>query len=656
MKEGKKMAYEELAKLIVENVGGKDNINGLTHCITRLRFKLKDEEKANTDLLKKTDGIVTVMQSGGQYQVVIGNHVPDVYQQVLNEGNLGGESNAESNEGPKGNPFDRFIDLVSGIFQPVLGVLAATGMIKGFNALFLAFGLLTETSGTYQILDATGDALFYFFPIFLGYTAARKLNLAPFIGMALGGALVYPSMAGLAEGEALYTLFEGTVFASPVVLEFLGLPVILPQGGYGSTVIPIILAVLFASKIEKAMKKVIPDVVKMFLVPFFTLLIVVPLTFIVIGPIANIAANFIGAGTLAVYSFSPIIAGLVIGGFWQIFVMFGLHWGLVPVAINNLSVYGFDPILALSFIASFAQVGVIIGVLFKTKETKVKTLAIPAIISGMFGVTEPAIYGISLPLKKPFIISCIGGALGGAALALINTRSYIIGGLGVFGYTNFLNPAESGLGNLPWVIVISVAGVIFGAVVTYLVGFGKVFEDDEVASTQGVETKSETDDAVVKANGETYIEKEVLASVMQGNVIPLNQVKDEAFASGALGKGVAIEPTNGKVFSPVKGEVTVLFPTHHAIGIKSDEGVEVLIHIGMDTVQLDGKGFDPQVKVGDRVGAGQLLIECDLDIIRDAGYSTVTPIIVTNSDEYLDVLPTEDEVISPSGYLMTVVI
>ncbi|GEK89601.1 PTS system beta-glucoside-specific IIA component, Glc family (TC 4.A.1.2.6)/PTS system beta-glucoside-specific IIB component, Glc family (TC 4.A.1.2.6)/PTS system beta-glucoside-specific IIC component, Glc family (TC 4.A.1.2.6) [Alkalibacterium putridalgicola] len=650
------MAYEELAKKIIDNIGGTENVISVTHCITRLRFKLKDEEKANTETLKNMDGVVTVMKSGGQYQVVIGNHVPDVYEQVLKEGNLGNAAESSEDSGEKGNPFDRFIDLVSGIFQPVLGVLAATGMIKGFLALFVAAGWLSNTSGTYQILNATGDALFYFFPIFLGYTAAKKLNLAPFIGMAIGGALVYPSMAGLSGGETLYTLFEGTVFASPVVLEFIGIPVILPQGGYGSTVIPIILSVIFAAKIEKLMKKVIPDVIKLFIVPFATLLIVVPLTFIVIGPIANIAANMIGAATLAIYDFSPIVAGLVIGGLWQVLVIFGLHWGLVPVAINNLSVYGFDPILALSFIASFAQTGAIIGVMLKTKEQKVKTLSIPAIISGLFGVTEPAIYGISLPLKKPFIISCIGGALGGAALAVINARSFIIGGLGIFGYTNFLNPAEPGLGMVPWIIVISVAGLIFGAVVTYIVGFGTLFEENKVATAQGVESKPVTEGAVIQANGETYIEKEVLASVMEGHVIPLSQVEDEAFSSGAMGKGVAVEPVNGKVVSPVTGEVTVLFPTHHAVGIKSDEGVEVLIHIGMDTVQLDGKGFTPHVKVGDKVTAGQLLIECDLDVIRDAGYSAVTPVIVTNSDEYLDVITTDEKAIKSADHLMTVVI
>lgn len=650
------MAYEELAKKIVENVGGKENINGLQHCITRLRFKLKDENKANTDVLKNMDGVVTVMKSGGQYQVVIGNHVPDVYEQVLKEGNLGGESSAAADDGPKGTLFNQFIDLIAGIFQPVLGVLAASGMIKGFNALFIALGLMSDTSGTYQILNATGDALFYFFPIILGYTAAKKMNLAPFIGMTIGAALVYPDIAGLAGGEALYTIFEGTILASPVALEFLGIPVMLPVAGYGTTVIPVILGVFFASKVEKLMKRLVPDVIKMFIVPFITLLVIIPATFIVIGPIATWASNLIGAGTIAIYDLSPMVAGLLIGGLWQIFVIFGLHWGLIPVALNNLFSLGYDPILSMVFVASFAQTGAIIGVLLKTKEQKVKTLSIPAIISGLFGVTEPAIYGISLPLVKPFVISVIGGALGGAALGVLGVNTYILGGLGVFGYTNFLNPAETGLGLMPWIIAISIAALVFSAVVTYLVGFGTLFEDDEKATTQGVESKPAAEGAVIEANGETYIEKEVLASVMEGNIIPLSQVKDEAFASGAMGKGVAVEPVNGQVFSPVQGEVTVLFPTHHAIGVKSDEGVEVLIHIGMDTVQLDGKGFTPKVKVGDKVTAGQLLIDCDLDIIRDAGYSTVTPIIVTNSDEYLDVLTTEEAAIKSSDYLMTVVI
>ena len=346
------MKYEKLAKDIIENVGGKGNINSLTHCVTRLRFKLKDENKANTDVLKSMDGVVTVVKSGGQYQVVIGNHVPDVYADVVKVAGLATESSEESEE--KMKPFDRFIDIISGVFQPVLGVLCATGMIKGLNAILIATGLLAETDSTYIILNSIGDCLFNFFPIFLGFTAAKKFKLNQFTGMAIGAAMVYPSITALA----------GTT------VTFLGIPVVMPSSSYQSTVIPIILAIFLASKVEKLFKKIVPDVIKTFIVPFLTLLLVVPVTFMAIGPVATIASNWLGDITLAVYNFSPILAGLFIGGFWQVFVMFGLHWGLVPLAMNNLAVLGYDPILAASIAVCFAQTGVVMAIAAKTKNKK----------------------------------------------------------------------------------------------------------------------------------------------------------------------------------------------------------------------------------------------------------------------------------------------
>lgn len=640
------MKYETLAKSIIENVGGTKNINSLTHCVTRLRFKLKDESKANTEVLKKMDGIVTVIKSGGQYQVVIGNHVPDVYQEVVEVGNLQSSDQASESDSDT-NIFNKFVDLISGIFAPTLGTLAATGMIKGFNALFVAMGILSAESGTYQILNAVGDSLFYFFPIFLAFTASKKLKVSQFTAMAIGASLVYPTLSGLTAGEPLYTLFTGTIIESPVYIEFLGIPVILMS--YASSVIPIILSIFLASKVEKGLKKIIPDVVKTFLVPFFTLLVVVPLTFIIIGPVATWAGSLVGAGTLAVYNLSPIVAGAVIGGFWQIFVMFGLHWGLVPVALNNLSVYGRDPILAMSFAASFAQTGAVIAVMMKTKEKKIKSLSIPAIISGLFGVTEPAIYGITLPLKKPFIMSCIAGGIGGAAIGLINAQGYIVGGLGVFGITNFLNPA-GGNNNTVWgVVAIIVGATILGFVLTYIAGFGKLFEDDAIVA----ETNNE---GVIDSGNEVYIGKDIIESPLKGSIVSLSDVKDEAFSSGAMGKGIAIDPTEGKLISPVNGTVTMIFPTAHAVGITSDEGTEILMHIGMDTVQLDGEGFTPHVKQGDHVVKGQLLIEFDIQKIEKAGYSVITPIVITNSQNYLDVITTDKESIASTDQLMTVVI
>lgn len=632
--------YEKLAKDIIQNVGGKENVNSLEHCVTRLRFRLKDENKANTDVLKNMDGVVTVVKSGGQYQVVIGNHVPDVYAEVNAVGGFAASDSGAGAEGEsKGNLFNRFVDMISGVFAPTLGVLAATGMIKGFNALFLTLGWLTATSGTYQILNAIGDCLFYFFPIFLGFTAAKKFGANQFIGMAIGASLVYPNIAGITTSgaEPLYTLFGGTLFESPVYITFLGIPVILMT--YSSSVIPIIIATFVGSKIEGFFKRTIPSVVRTFLVPFCTLLVIVPITFIVIGPVATWAGTLIGNGVLAIYNLSPIVAGIILGGFWQVFVIFGLHWGFVPIAINNLTLLGSDPVLAATFGASFAQTGVVLAILLKTKNQKLRSLSIPAVISGVFGVTEPAIYGITLPRKKPFIISCIGGAIGGGIIGAMGTQGYRIGGLGVFGIPSYIGP--NGLDAGFWGAVIGiVVSFFFGAIVTLF-----MFKDD-AATTDNTPTKK--DDSV--------IQQETVGSPMRGNVIALSTIKDEAFSTGAMGKGVAIEPIEGKVYSPVDGVLTSLFSSGHAIGITSDTGVEILIHVGQDTVKLKGKYFTPQVKQGDRVKKGDLLMEFDMDAIRKEGYILTTPVIISNTGSYLDVIETEKKDIGYYDNLLTVVI
>lgn len=620
------MKYEQLAKDIIANVGGKENVSSVVHCVTRLRFKLRDESKANTEVLKNMDDVVTVMKSGGQYQVVIGNHVPDVYKAVTTVGGFQGQTPVEEEEGPKGSLLSRFIDMISSIFTPVLGVLAATGMIKGLNALFVAFGWLDNTSGTYQILNATGDALFYFLPIFLGYTAIKKFGGNPFVGMAIGAALVYPTLSTLTAGEPLYTLFSGTMFESPIYVTFLGIPVILMS--YSSSVIPIIISAFFAAKVEKWLKTVIPDVIKAFVVPMLTLLIVVPLTFIVIGPVATWAGSLLGQGTLAIYNVSPLIAGLLLGGFWQVFVIFGLHWGLVPIAFNNLATLGYDTILATVFAASFAQTGAVLAILLKTKNQKLKSLSIPAFISGIFGVTEPAIYGITLPLKKAFIMSCIAAGIGGAIAGATNVTGYIIGGLGIFGIPSYLSPEGIDLGFYGAIISI-VVGFIAGLVLTLL--FGGINKEQQ-ASKETTSAASEV--AATKVQKVQKVQNEEVVSPLNGEVIALSEVKDAAFSSGALGHGVAIEPSEGKLVAPVAGTVSALFPTKHAIGITTDAGADLLIHIGMDTVQLEGKFFTAHVSQGDYVKPGQLLIEFDMEQIKAAGKPLTTPIVVTNHKEF----------------------
>ena len=472
--------YDGLARIIIQNVGGKSNIISVAHCITRLRFKLKDESKANKEVLESTDGVIKVMQAGGQYQVVIGNQVNDVYDAVLEVGHLtaagavdeDGNAVEEDNAGGgKKSPVSMLIDVISGTLQPTLGVLAATGIIKGLLALFDFIGLIPSTSGTYQVWYAVADGFFYFLPIILGYTAAKKFKINEFIGMAIGIALCYPAMVNSTAGEVLGTVFGGTAFEMSYYQTFMGIPVIMPASGYTSSVVPIILAVAIAAPIEHWLKKVIPDVIKLFVVPFVTLVIMVPLTYLVIGPVASILCSILSLVFNAIYSIpvvGGIIGGILIGAFWQVLVIFGLHWGLVPLAMINYGLMGYDTFLSPYFCVSFAQTFVVLAIILKTKNEKTKKVAIPAFISGIFGVTEPAIYGVTLPKKKPFVYSCIAGAIGGAFTGFMNTRSYSIGGLGLFGLPSFIDTTGNmGITNMIYIIIAILIASAVGFGLTY---------------------------------------------------------------------------------------------------------------------------------------------------------------------------------------------
>lgn len=629
--------YDELAKVIVAKVGGKGNIKSLAHCVTRLRFKLHDVSKADTQGLKQTEGIVTVMESAGQYQVVIGNHVTDVYRDVMKVAGLSEDAAADSSSEKMGF-LDRMIDLISGIFQPTLGVLAATGMIKGFCALFVFFGWLTPESGTYQLLYAAGDCFFYFLPVMLGYTSAKKFGANVFVGLSMGAVLCYPGLSGLMEGEALFTLFAGTIIESPIYITFLGIPVILMN--YTSTVIPVILSVYVASKFEKLFVKIIPDVVKNFLVPMFTLIITIPLAFMVIGPISSWLANLIGAGISGVYGLSPMIAGLIVGAFWQVLVIFGLHWGLIPIVMNNLATLNEDTILPLMLGTTFAQTACVLAIMIRTKDSKLKALSIPAAISGFFGVTEPAIYGVTLPKKKPFVISCIAAGIGGAIIGFMNVKMYMMGGMGIFALTTFINTATGDASGMAICAVAAAISMVIAFVLTFI-----TYKEDVVEEKP-----------IVKATGDkALMDKAQIITPIEGKVVALDTIQDQTFASGVMGKGIAILPEKGQVVAPVDGEITTFFPTGHAIGITADNGMEILIHVGMDTVKLEGKYFTPKAKQGDRVKQGDLLLEFDIDGIRDEGYNLETPVIVTNSDNYLDVVGAEEEHIAYNTALLTVI-
>ncbi|MGL5312019.1 MAG: beta-glucoside-specific PTS transporter subunit IIABC [Peptostreptococcaceae bacterium] len=636
--------YKQLAQDIIKNVGGKENINGLTHCITRLRFKLKDESIANDDVLKNMADVVTVMKSGGQYQVVIGNQVEDVYKdiiEIIDLDNLGSSSEVKK----PGSMLDKGIDIISGIFQPVLGIMAACGMLKGFNALFVAMGLYSATSGGYMVINAAGDALFTFLPLFLGYTAAKKFGLKPMLGLVLGAAMCYPSIQGSAISagiEPMYTLFEGTMFASPVYIDFFGLPII--SIDYTGTVIPIIFVVYFASKCEKLFNKFVPDLVKFFFVPMLTLLVTLPVALIVIGPIATFGSTLVSQFVLTIRDFSPLLAGAIVGFSWQILVIFGMHWGFIPVYINNVMTLGYDNVMMPFFACTFATSAVVLAIFFKTKDKKLKEMAIPNFISGIFGVTEPAIYGILLPLKKPFIISCIAGGIGGAFYGYFNLRKFITGGMGIFELPAMIEP-NGGMGNL----IVALSGMAISMGVAFVLTM--IFYKEE-SEAEEVKPKTKEEVKEVKA---IKLEKEIVVSPIKGEVINLSDIEDAAFASGVLGQGVAIIPSDGKVVAPVSGEVTTLFPSLHAIGIISDDGVEILIHIGLNTVQLEGRGFKANVKQGDRITKGQEILNFDIEVIKEAGYSVVTPVVITNSAQFLDVAQTESKSVELEENLITVI-
>lgn len=632
--------YDALAKTIIKDVGGKDNVISVVHCTTRLRFKLKDEKKANDDALKDTDGVVTVVKAGGQYQVVIGNEVADVYEAVLKEGGFSGGGQVADDDLDDSNMslMDKAIDLISGIFTPILGPMAAAGMIKGLTAMCASFGWLAKTSGTYEVLYAIGNGFFYFLPLILAITSAKKFKVDRFTAITIGAAMCYPAMVAMnSSKKVLFDLFNGTFLHSQVHATFLGIPII--SMNYTSTVIPIILAVWFASVVEKWCKEWIPTVVKTFLVPFVTLLIVVPLTFLIIGPLATWIGNALAAITSAVYNFSPVLAGILLGGFWQVFVIFGVHWGFVAVMMSNIAALGYDPILGLSLGASFAQIGVVLAILLQTKDQKLKGIALPAFLSGIFGVTEPAIYGVTLPRKKPFVLSCIAAGIGGGLIGFFGTKMYMMGGMGVFVISAAIGPKTG--------VDMSVYGLMIAMAVSFVLGFilqmvlGKksvdqAYDEKQAKTVQEVANQADT---IAKAapslasTSDLNVSTE-LVSPLAGELLPLSEVKDEVFSSGAMGEGVAVEPSEGVLHAPADGKVVMTFPTGHAIGMKTSDGAEILMHIGMDTVNLQGHGFETLVAKGDEVKAGDELVKFDIDAIHAKGYVVTTPIVVTNSKDY----------------------
>ncbi|WP_248000372.1 beta-glucoside-specific PTS transporter subunit IIABC [Lactiplantibacillus plantarum] len=599
------MDYSELAQSILTNIGGKDNISKAWHCATRLRFNLKSTDKANTEAIENLDGVITVVQSAGQYQVVIGNAVAQVFVALADLAGLANPDTAADaattteDTGEKQNIINRFIAFISGIFTPFLGALAGAGILKGLLALAVAFNWMSTTSGAYKIWYSAGDAIFYFLPVFLAFTAAKQLKVNQFVAVSLGAALLYPTLV--------------TVMTNSTTLHFFGIPVV--PTTYTSTVIPILLAVWVLSYLEPVLDKLFPAAIRNIFTPLFSLIIMVPLTLLVVGPIGGLIGNGLASGVMAIYNFMPIGAGVIMGAFWQVFVIFGVHWTFVPLMMNNIAKMGYDPLLPILSAAILSQAGAALAVFLKSRDQKMKALAGSSFVTALFGITEPTIYGVTLKLKRPFYCAVVGGALGGAIIGAAGTHASSFTLPSLLAVPTFL-----GHGFMGEVIGLIVA-FLGGAILTYFFGFARQQQaDHSVVSDQSDNT--------------------VMAPV-EGTIIPLTSVHDEVFASEAMGKGLAIVPNKGTVTAPVDGTITAVYPTGHAIGITANSGAEILIHIGINTVQLNGQYFETMVKQNQVVKRGDLLTKFDVDKIKTAGYDTTVMVIITNTADYQMVKPTD---------------
>ncbi|WP_224925421.1 beta-glucoside-specific PTS transporter subunit IIABC [Bacillus pumilus] len=615
------MENKELAQEIVKLIGGTENISQSWHCITRLRFNLNNESKVKVDELKTLDGVLGAQFQSGQFQVIIGAKVAEIYEEI---DHLVGHSSNDSTpvkNTSKMNPIEVVFDVISGIFTPILPAIVGSGLIKGIMALFVSLGWLTETSSTYQVLQIFSNAVFYFLPFLIAYSAAKKFKTRESLALALAGILLYPAMIeGAAKG------------ADP--LSFLGLSI--PLNNYTSSVLPIILGVLLLSFVDKWITKAIPKSLSIVFTPVLSLMITAPLTLAFIAPIGNVSGQYLEIFFTSLFNFAGPIAGLLMGGLMPLIVLTGMHYAFFPSTLASFEKMGYDiMLLPMNFIANMAQAGAVLGVIIRTKRVETRSLALSTLLPSFFGITEPAIYGVTLRLKKPFYASLIGGAVGGCFYGLFSVKTTAFS---IPGITSLPTYMMKGTNNFQLALIGIALSFIVSLLVTIFLGFK---ESVTAVNEQAAEKPNHAVGTENQQLSKQTSPFEVQAP-MSGKVIPLSEVNDSVFSSEMMGKGVAILPDKGVVQAPFSGKVVTVTPTKHAIGIVSVDGIELLIHVGIDTVSLNGQFFDVLVKEGDEIKTGDHLLSFDIEGIQSNHLDVVTPIIVTNSTQYLDVIHTGD--------------
>ena len=624
------MDINKAASDILKHVGGKENVKDLSHCLTRLRFVLKDKNKADKAVVERLEGVIQVVISGGQFQVVLGSKVTKVYDAMLPLLDL---ENRPDEDGPagKGSVVNNALQVISKMFTPLIPAIAASGLIKGLltAARMLASrqGIDIASNDTYILLFAASQVIFYFMPVFLGYTAAKALKCNEIIAMTIGGFLCYPQVDAIIQDVAAVT----RIFGLPVVKGAWTIGESTRVFSYTESVIPVLLAVIVLMYLERLLKKYVPQVLQIILVPGISLIVMVPLTLSLLGPVGIWVGNVIQAVYYGLMQFNAVLGGAVVGGLWGVFVIFGAHRALLPVGLNDVAVSGKQNLLAFAGAANFSQGGAALGVMLKTKNKELKGVAASATISAaLVGITEPAIYGCNLRLKKPMICAIICGTIGGGIMGLGGVYGDAFANNGVltiftyaaFGMTQFI------------FYLAGIAVAFFGAAaLTYLVGFEDLPGPGETAGGKNG-----------GKNGESMAAGEIaLTSPIAGRAIAITKIRDDVFASEALGKGIAVIPGRGEVLAPADGTVTLIYPTLHAVGLTLDNGVELLIHVGMNTVELEGQYFEKHVEEGAHVTKGTRIISFDIDKIKAAGYDTVVPVIVGNTNDYTEVTGIEAE-------------
>lgn len=599
------MDFQVLAKQILQYIGGEANITALTHCATRLRFTLKDKAKADAAALQKCKGVLGAVESGGQFQVIIGSEVPKVYEMIMKILPENTDSSAAANlpEG-KRSILDKMMDFIAGVFTPILPAIIGAGLIKSVLAIAVLCGIDTKGQ-TYYFLDFIGDAPLYFLPVMLAYTSAKKMNCNPFVAIGIAGAMIHPKYIALVTDpfNIHYT-------------SFLGLPVTLAT--YTSSVIPILLTVGLLSYVERFLEKILPKMVKFFLKPLLSMLIVVVAAFIVLGPLGFLIGTGISTGLNMIDAYASWLVPTVVGTAFPLLVMTGMHYGLVPFMIQSYSARGYETIAGPGNLGSnIAQGAAALCVALKTKNPELKQLAFSSGITALLGITEPALYGVTLKIRKALYAVMLGGGVAGFYAGITGVKGYAFCAPGLLSLAAFVGP--DGLSN--------VINSCIAMLISFIVTFGALWFTG-------------FDDICLKAEerlSERKVSDEIIKSPVQGTVLALNEVKDKTFAEGMLGQGIAVEPIENCLVAPVDGEVTMLFPTKHAIGVRSAKGADILLHVGVNTVELEGKYFTAHVSIGDRVKAGQLLLEFEREKIQQAGFSTVVLVILTNTAMYKNI-------------------